>query len=265
MNIDTTFLRCCIDDLEEVSNKISEYSEADNFPYDIYCELCVKKFEVVLEQSGKLLRKHLATYFASNRQADRLSFRDLFRHAAQHDLIDVEAVERWLRYRDTRNDTAHDYGEEIPETLLALLPSFIVDARALADIPKQTKYAHKQTVANRLHLSEKHQHILETLLREHLPSVEVWAYGSRVNGRSHDGSDLDLILRGPELQEIPIDQLVDFEEALQKSKIPFLVEARDWARVPERFHQEIERQYVVLVSSAQRAPVNSLGDSSDHQ
>ena len=39
------------------------------------------------------------------------------------------------------------------------------------------------------------------------------ATGSRVNGRSHDGSDLDLVLRGPDLKEIPSGQLGDFEEA----------------------------------------------------
>ena len=31
----------------------------------------------MLEQSGKLLKKRLGAYFASNRQADRLVFRDL--------------------------------------------------------------------------------------------------------------------------------------------------------------------------------------------
>ena len=102
--------------------------------------------------------------------------------------------------------------------------------------------------ADQLHLRPKHRRILETLLREHLPDVEVWAYGSRVNGRGHDGSDLDLVLRGPKLQEIPVGQLSDFEEAIRESTIPFLVEARDWARLPERFHREIEREYVVLIA-----------------
>ncbi len=102
-------------------------------------------------------------------------------------------------------------------------------------------------MADRLHLKPKHREVLEALLREHLPGVEVWAYGSRVNGKSHDGSDLDLVLRGPGLQEIPIGQLGDFEEAVRESTIPFLVEARDWARLPERFHGEIERHHVVFV------------------
>ena len=102
-------------------------------------------------------------------------------------------------------------------------------------------------MVDRLHLLPKHRRALEALLRKHLPDVEVWAYGSRVNGRSHDGSDLDLVLREPGLNEIPSDQLGDFEEAVRESNIPFLVEARDWARLPERFHREIERDHVVLV------------------
>ena len=102
-------------------------------------------------------------------------------------------------------------------------------------------------MTERLVLPPRYRRVLEVLLREHLPDVEVWAYGSRVNGRGHEASDLDLVLRGPELREIPLDRLADFEDAVQESNIPFLVEARDWARLPERFRQEIEREYVVVV------------------
>ena len=104
----------------------------------------------------------------------------------------------------------------------------------------------------RLHLPARHRRALEALLRKHLPGVEVWAYGSRVSGRSHDGSDLDLALRGPDLKEIPVRRLGDLEEALQESNIPLLVEARDWARLPERFHREIERDHVVLAGKPDR-------------
>ena len=97
-----------------------------------------------------------------------------------------------------------------------------------------------------LHLSARHRALIESLLQKHLPDVEVWAYGSRVNGQSHDGSDLDLALRGPGLERIPTGVLGDFEDALRESTIPFLVEAHDWAWLPEEFHQEIERTHVVL-------------------
>lgn len=75
---------------------------------------------------------------------------------------------------------------------------------------------------DRVNLSARHRRVLEALLREHLPDVEVWAYGSRVSGLGHEGSDLDLVLRGPGL-------------------------ARDWARLPRRFHRVIEQEYVVVV------------------
>ena len=132
MNIDTTFLRRCIGALERALLGIEEHRDIDDFLYDVFRAACVKEFELVLEQSGKLLRKRLAAYFASNRQADRLAFKDLFRHAAKHGLIDATAVERWLAYRDNRNNTAHDYGEEFAEATLKLLPTFIEDAKALA-------------------------------------------------------------------------------------------------------------------------------------
>lgn len=97
-----------------------------------------------------------------------------------------------------------------------------------------------------LHLQPRHRQLIEELAEQHLPDIEIWAYGSRVNGQSHDGSDLDLVLRGPGLAEVPTLQLAEFEEALRDSTLPFLVDVHDWARLPERFHQRIERQYVVV-------------------
>ena len=98
-----------------------------------------------------------------------------------------------------------------------------------------------------LHLEDRHLRILLTLIEENLPGVEVWAYGSRTNGRSHDGSDLDLVLRGPGLQAISFDQKRQFKHALSESMIPILVDVMDWASVPERIRQEIARNFVVVV------------------
>lgn len=100
-------------------------------------------------------------------------------------------------------------------------------------------------------------------MRKHLPDVEVWAYGSRVNGRGHKGSDLDLVLRGPGLREIPLDQLVDFKDAVRESNIPFLVEARDWARLPERFQWEIVGRHVVVAAKNAENQYAALADIID--
>ncbi|MCY4153208.1 MAG: nucleotidyltransferase substrate binding protein [Aestuariivita sp.] len=138
MTIDTTFLRRCISSLQYASSEIVTIDDRSSSLYDVYRAACVKEFELVLEQSGKLLRKRLAAYFASNRQADRLAFKDLFRYAAKHGLLDTEVVERWLLYRDNRNDTAHNYGEDFAESTLELLTTFVEDAKSLADMIDQT-------------------------------------------------------------------------------------------------------------------------------
>ena len=129
----TDFLICCINTLESAFEQLRQREPGDTF-YKIFRAASVQEFEIVPEQSGSLLKKRLRPYFASNRQADGLTFKDAFRHAAKHDLISVEACERWFAYRNNRNDTAHDYGEKFAETTLKLLPRFITDAKELARV-----------------------------------------------------------------------------------------------------------------------------------
>lgn len=85
-------------------------------------------------QAGRLLRWRLGAFFASDRQADRLAYRDLFRHAARHGLMEPETVERWLRYHDNLKDIAHEHGEGFAEATLGLLPAFVADAGTQAAV-----------------------------------------------------------------------------------------------------------------------------------
>ena len=133
MAINTDFLVRCVNTLEAAFDHLRTIGPSDSV-YEIYRAASVKEFELVLEQSGSLLKKRLRPYFASNRQVDRMTFRNTFRHAARHGLISVAACERWLAYRDARNDTAHRYGEGFAETTLELLPQFIADARELVRV-----------------------------------------------------------------------------------------------------------------------------------
>jgi len=79
--------------------------------------------------------------------------------------------------------------------------------------------------------------------------VEIWAYGSRVNGTAHEGSDLDLVIRTKDLQPFPVAEYHRLVEQIRESNIPILVEIRDWTRLPESFHKQIEKQYEVFYSS----------------
>ena len=100
-------------------------------------------------------------------------------------------------------------------------------------------------MTDRLDLPRRYRSVLEELLREHVPDAEVWAYGSRITGESHEGSDLDLVVRGPGLEPMG-DGFFSLLEAIENSNIPILVQAHDWARLRESFHPEIERKYVVV-------------------
>jgi len=79
--------------------------------------------------------------------------------------------------------------------------------------------------------------------------LEVWAYGSRVSGEAHEGSDLDLVIRTGSLEKLPIEVLLDVKEKIQESIIPVIVEIFDWARLPENFQRNINARHEVLYSN----------------
>lgn len=130
MNLNTAHYARCIDTLESAL-ALFNATTPDSIEREIFRNAVVKGFELSLETAGKLLRKGLKAYTGRPRDVDRLTFKDLLRHAARHDLLTVDAVERWFCYRDNRNNTAHDYGVGFAEETLALLPGFIADARVL--------------------------------------------------------------------------------------------------------------------------------------
>lgn len=84
-------------------------------------------------------------------------------------------------------------------------------------------------------------------------AFEVWAYGSRVNGDAHDGSDLDLVIRTPDLQKLPVDVFLLLKDKIQHSTIPIIVELFDWAGLPESFHRNIMARHEVLYSNIHTA------------
>jgi len=131
MNIETAYLERCINTLDKAQTLLKQ-SDPENIDYNMYCSACVKEFEIILEQAGKLLRKALKPFFHASKEVDKLVFKDVFRHGVLRDIISAEACERWLQYRDNRNSTAHDYGVNFAEETLVLLPQFISDATDLA-------------------------------------------------------------------------------------------------------------------------------------
>ena len=91
-----------------------------------------------------------------------------------------------------------------------------------------------------LQLPDNHLHTLQMLLLEYVPNAEVWAFGSRVNGGAHEGSDLDLVLRNPADFTQDVEGWIDLKEALQNSALPMLVEVHQWSHLPNAFYHNIE-------------------------
>lgn len=93
-----------------------------------------------------------------------------------------------------------------------------------------------------LDLDPKYLAMVRKILVEHLPHKSVWVYGSRIKGKSHNGSDLDLVV----VSSITQQQLSAVREALSESNLPISVDLMDWASIPEKFKSEIENAHEVF-------------------
>lgn len=132
MKLDPFFLEKCIKTLEHAYTML-QTSNNEDIAYELYRSAIIKEFEIILEQSGKLLKKILKLYSYSSKAVDILYFKDIYRHAVLHSIMDSQECERWLIYRDHRNNTAHDYGEEFANEILSIIPQFIIDAKRLLE------------------------------------------------------------------------------------------------------------------------------------
>ena len=136
VNLNFDHLQRCSLTLERSLQSMAK-AEAGTIDYEVFRNAVIKSFELTLETAGKLLRKVLKTYASSPRTVDALVFKDVLRHAALHGLLTAEELERWLAYRDSRNDTAHNYGEQFADSTLALITDFQLDALALYEALRQ--------------------------------------------------------------------------------------------------------------------------------
>lgn len=136
MKINFDHLQRCDLTLERSLQSFAK-AEPGSIDYEVFRNAVIKSFELTLETAGKLLRKVLKHYVGSPKTVDALVFKDVLRHAALHSLLSAEELERWLVYRDSRNDTAHNYGEAFAESTLRLITDFQRDALALYETLRQ--------------------------------------------------------------------------------------------------------------------------------
>ena len=104
-------------------------------------------------------------------------------------------------------------------------------------------------------LTDVQRQLVDDLLSTHVPRMEVWAFGSRVRWTSNTASDLDLVVFASPDQT---HRLARLREAFDESGLPFRVDLHAWDDLPESFHDNIARDYLVL-----RSPSNDDLDSAN--
>lgn len=96
-------------------------------------------------------------------------------------------------------------------------------------------------------LREKDKKTLLRIFSKSEEPIEVWAYGSRVNGNAHDGSDLDLVIKSKNERELPFKIYSGLMSQIQDSNIPILVDVKDWYLLPESFRKNILKNRVAIL------------------
>ncbi len=86
------------------------------------------------------------------------------------------------------------------------------------------------------------QHLL-SLLFQHVPHLQVWAFGSRVKGTARPSSDLDLVFFAEEADKPLLGSL---REALEESLLPFAVDMLVWNDISAAFQAHIQSQFIEL-------------------
>lgn len=82
------------------------------------------------------------------------------------------------------------------------------------------------------------------ILHEQVPTIEVWAFGSRAKRTAKPYSDLDLALITQ--QPLSLGQLAVITDAFATSDLPIRVDVVDWASTSEAFRKLIEQDRVVV-------------------
>ena len=86
--------------------------------------------------------------------------------------------------------------------------------------------------------------IVRAILHAEVGTNEVWAFGSRVDGRAKPFSDLDLAIISE--TPLPLSTLTRLADAFSASDLPWRVDLVDWATTSEAFRRIIEQRKLVI-------------------
>ena len=95
-----------------------------------------------------------------------------------------------------------------------------------------------------LDLEEDQRVLVRSILAQHLPHAQVWAFGSRVQGRAWKFSDLDLAIDAGHV--LDFRTMAMLKDAFQESRLPIKVDVLDLRTVSPEFRKLIDEQRVAM-------------------
>ena len=96
----------------------------------------------------------------------------------------------------------------------------------------------------KLDLAPHHWEEVARILQQHVPTLEVWAFGSRATWTAKPYSDLDLALITA--HPLTLEQSGVLKEAFDESDLPIRVDLVDWAATDESFRRINEQDKIVV-------------------
>lgn len=95
-----------------------------------------------------------------------------------------------------------------------------------------------------INLTEKETKVVQTILKIYVPELEVWAFGSRINGTNKSYSDLDLAVISQD--QLPLKIKGNLKYAFEESDLPFRVDVLDWQRLTNEFKKIVQANHVIM-------------------
>ena len=132
MKIDASSFKKAVGQLEKSRAFLhSEMAGKNKDLYEQFRLAAIQAFEYTYELALKMLRRQLDQIVANPAELREMSFMDFIRTAYEAGL--VREVPPFKIYREKRNIIAHTYDAGKAEEILAVLDSFLVDARFILE------------------------------------------------------------------------------------------------------------------------------------
>jgi nucleotidyltransferase substrate binding protein (TIGR01987 family) len=139
MKLDLTALRDSVAALEASLGYLHSDLASDPGLREQFRGACIQAFEFTYETAYKMIKRRIEQLLPDPGSADRMTYMEVIRTAAEAGL--VPDVQRFRIYRDRRNLTSHTYSRATAESVVSVLDEFAADARELLSRLERTNEA----------------------------------------------------------------------------------------------------------------------------